>query len=402
MIRFWSIAALAALLGLPLTAQTLDPGTELTLPPPWKDSVPLGSLADGRYRLEATTLEGEPIEVVAERRTTSAAWSAQATNRSIRGSLDPWIDLSAASGDQWRVRPARPENVTVILRLRKAAFSELKDSLKQELTSGSAVTAPLKKRLELPAGTGGPSLTAAVGPAGNLWVGWLTDGGWGAQVWDAVRGRPLGRPLQADQAPWSAVVLSGPGPLATLTGTSGDTARAWTGSDWSVENAASGDLTTPWGRFRTVEAPVRVYKATASGWQDLALPRDDASDRVLLGSTDDGLAVLLASSRDAHRALYTWNPSRGWIAMPPPPAAGPPWPDLWSVTSGAGSLYQVDGDDASLWLRQFDGSEWRPALDLRVLAPHGARAALLLGPSAWSKTGSLVLAGDAVSVYDLP
>jgi len=234
-------------------------------------------------------------------------------------------------------------------------------------------------------------------------VGWLTDGGWAAEVWDAERGRRFGRELQASAGPWNSLTLTGTrAPAVLLAGAQDRTNQAWTGADWTATEPDETVLSTPWGRFRTETAPVRVFRAQETGWQDLELPRDDQADLIVLGSSDDGLAAFLASSSSAHRAFYLWKPGLGWLAEPPPPASGPPWQDLWTVSAGAGTLYHLEGDDHQLLLRQFDGSEWRPALDLSVLAPQGARAAVLLPPSAWSKTGSLVVATDRVSVYDLP
>jgi hypothetical protein len=126
-------------------------------------------------------------------------------------------------------------------------------------------------------------------------------------------------------------------------------------------------------------------------------------DRALGGFTDDGLFVILASSADGSRSVFSWRPDRGWVARPAPDAGAPPVSGLWAVTAGAGSLYLLEGRDATLTLRQFDGTDWRPALDLSALAPGGASAAALVAPSAWSKTGSLVLAAAGrVTVYDLP
>jgi hypothetical protein len=398
-----SVVFAALVLAAPLSAQTLDPETELTLPPPWTQPVLLGALPEGRYRLEATTLGSDPVEVTLERKSPDSPWTASGTNRNLRGSLDGWVDLSPRAGDSWRVRPTLTVNDTVILRLRSLAFADLKDSLKQGLTTGPEVSSPLTKRLELPPATGGPGLAAQVGAGGALWLGWLTDGGWGAQVWDAQRGLRLGRELAARGGPWNALALGGTNaPVATLGAPAGATALAWSGADWTPASPADAVLSTPWGRFRTETAPVRVFRAQETGWQDLELPRDDQADLIVLGSSDDGLAAFLASSSSAHRAFYLWKPGLGWLAEPPPPASGPPWQDLWTVSAGAGTLYHLEGDDHQLLLRQFDGSEWRPALDLSVLAPQGARAAVLLPPSAWSKTGSLVVATDRVSVYDLP
>jgi hypothetical protein len=125
-------------------------------------------------------------------------------------------------------------------------------------------------------------------------------------------------------------------------------------------------------------------------------------DRALWASTDDGLFVLLASSKDANRSVYSWRAGEGWVARPTPGAAGPPVTGLWAVVFG-GSLELVEGTQQSLVLRQFDGTGWRTGLDLSSLAPGGAEAVALAAPSAWSKTGSLVLAASGqIEVYDLP
>ena len=399
----WTLAWMLTGLSLGLQAQSLNPGAELTLPPPWTQPVPLGALPAGRYRLEATTLAGDPVEILVDRRNGTTPWTASGTNRNLRGSLEAWVDLAPVPGDEWRVRPTLPERDTVVLRLRALAFGELKDALKQGLTSGPEVSSPLTRRLELPPGSGGPGLAARVGTGGDLWVGWLTDGGWAAEVWDAVRGRRLGRELQASAGPWNSLALGGANaPVVTLAGAGDVTTWAWTGADWTPAESEEPVLSTSWGRFRTETGPVRVFRAQETGWEDLGLPRDDQADRVLLGSTDDGLAAFLASSTGDHRAFYLWRPGLGWMAQPPPPASGPPWKDLWTVSAGAGSLYHLEGHDRDLLLREYDGTEWRPGLDLSVLAPRGPQAAVLLPPSAWSKTGSLLLATDRVSVYDLP
>jgi len=302
-----------------------------------------------------------------------------------------------------RVRPVNAPGATVIVRLQQTQFSALRDSVKQGLTLGPATSAPLHLRTTL-ATAGGPGLTAATGSHGELVVGWLTDGGWGAEVWDVVQGKRLGEPLKAPGAPWTSVSLAvGTTISATTVGSSGTSGWLWTGDAWVPQPAVEGrPLVTAWGTFRTDTSPGRIYQAKATGWLDLGLPRDDGADLILLGSTEDGLAAFLASSRDAHRSFYLWKPGEGWRALPPPPASGPPWPELWAVTSGAGSLYHLEGRDKELLLRPFDGTDWHPALDLSALAPQGARAATLVAPSAWSKTGSLVLATDQVSVYDLP
>lgn len=391
------------LVGTALGAQTLDPASELTLAAPWSQPVVLGPASEGRYRLEATTLAGDPVEVVVDRKNPDGTWSATGTNRTLRGSLEASLEISIGLRETWRVRPALPERSTVILRLRQSSFAELRDALKQVMTDDTTGS-PLTKRLELPPATGGPGLAGAVGRDGSLWVGWLTDGGWSAEVWDAVRGRRMGPPLLAATAPWTRFSLRGTtAPEVVLTGEKDTITRSWSGSGWVVVPSPAGEgLETKWGTLRIETQPsMRILRATSLGWDDLSLPRDDQADRIRVGSTDDGLAVFLASSVTDHRAFYTWNPDRGWTAFPPPPASGPPWSALWAVSTGAGNLYHLEGDDTHLWLRCFDGAQWRPAIDLSRWG-RGAVGAALLSPSSWSKTGTLVLATDRVTVYDLP
>ena len=204
--------------------ETLDVGTELTISPPWTQPIALEALPEGRYRLEATNLANDPVEVVVDKKDQGDSWVASGTNRTLRGSLDGYVDLAVRPGETWQVRPAQTERGTAILRLRKAAFAELKETLKQNLTTSPAVTLPLKKRLEL-AASGGPGLAAAVGAGGTLWIGWLTDGGWGAEVWDATKGQRVGPVLQADSGPWTGLALGGTEvPVATLSNAKG---RHW-------------------------------------------------------------------------------------------------------------------------------------------------------------------------------
>lgn len=385
-----------------LAAESLDAGTELAIDPPWATPIPLGPLGEGTYHLEAATLAGDPVEFVLEKAASGGTWAVEGTNRTIQGAVGPGIDLGAADTLR-RVRPVGTVTETVVLRLRQTQFATLRDSVKQGLTLGPATTAPLHLRSALPGGTGGPGLAATVSPTGTLAVGWLTEGGWGVEIWDPVQGQRIGDPIKV-AFPASALALdASQGLVATVIGSGGTATWAWSGGAWVPQTTpAKTSLTTPWGTFRTDVHPVRVLQAKATGWLDLALPRDDAADLILLGSTDDGLAAFLASTRDGHRGFYLWKPGQGWTALVPPPATGSPWQELWAVTSGAGTLYHLEGRDKELLLRPFDGTDWHPALDLSPLAPAGARSAFLLPPSKWSKTGTLVLATDHVAVYDLP
>jgi hypothetical protein len=384
---------------------SLGASEELALNPPWQTPLALMFPQPGTYRLEATGLAGDPVEVVIERKVGEGTWRPEGTNRTMKGALEAMVEWSVEDGDFWRVRPAAPVRQTVVLRLKKAAFTALKNSLKQDLTAGPEVSLPLKKRFELPVGTGGPGLTAVSSPRGELWIGWLLAQGTAAEVWTSTTRNRLGTPVAATVGPWTGLSLGGSeGPVLTARRGTETEARAWTGLDWAVEAAPTGQgLTTSQGTFRYESVPVpRVWRATAGGWADLELPRNRMLDRLLLGSTADSLYAFLGSSTGRERELYAWAAGTGWTAMAPPPAAGPPQPGQWSVTSGAGTLYQVEGRGTEARLLAFDGTGWDPGLDLSVLVGKGLEGAVLLPPSPWSKTGTLVLATDRVTVYDLP
>lgn len=380
----------------------LSASSELTLNGPWTQPVALVFPEDGPFRLEATGLGGEPVEVVVERLEGSQGWKLVATNRTLRGSLEAVVDFAFEGGDPWRVRPVAPVTKTVVLRLKRSAFSALKNTLKQELTVGPEVSLPLRLRAALPLASGGEGLAAAAS-RGQLWVGWLTPSG--AEVWDVGRTQRLGPGLTSSlSGPWETLELGG-SEAPVVTGRHGDEAEAltWNGQAWSTEAVSTRVVTTRQGTFRGEEGPVpRVWRSTTAGWMDLELPRHRLLDRLLLGSTEDGLYAFLASSSGRERALYRWEAAQGWIALPAPPASEPPREGLWAATNGAGSLFFVEGRGTELTLRQFDGQAWKAPLDLDVLVSAGLRSVALLPPSPWSRTGTLVIASSRVEVYDLP
>jgi len=381
----------------------LGPPAELTLNAPWSGFVLLEFPEAGNYRLEATGLGGDPIEVIVERQGPGAVWKPETSNRTLRGNLEAVVEWSVGFGENWRVRPPGPVSQTVVLRLKKSTFAGLRESLKQGLTPGPEVSLPLHKRFELPKGTGGSGLTAAEGPGGELWVGWLTDQGSAAEVWEASTAHRLGKPILAGRTPWTALSLDSIGPVLVARGPGAAEARAWTGLEWIVEAAPiSRGFSTPQGTFRYETDPMRIWRSTAAGWADLELPQNRRLDRVLLGSTEGGLYAFLGSSTGRERAFYSWGPKDGWTALPAPPAEAPPQEGLWAATNGAGSLFYLEGQGTRLDLRQFDGAEWKPALDLSALTTRGLRGAVLLPSGAASKTGTLVVATDRVVVYDLP
>lgn len=396
-----------ALLLLGLTAQgwaqTLGPSAELTLNPPWSEPVTLLFPAPGLYRLEAAGLAGSPVEVQIDRQGPDGFWTPAATNRSLRGVLEASVEWSAGDGS-WRVRPVRTVLQTVVLRLRPSTFAGLRETLRQGLTPGPEVSLPLVRRGELPVGTGGPVLAASPASPDGMWIGWLTQGGRSAEVWTA-QGARLGSPIVPRSGGlWTSLAWeAAERPILVARGPGGDEARSWTGLEW-VEEAVPGgrSFTTPEGTFRYSAAPVpRVWRYAAAGWTDLELPQNQKLDRMLLGSTDEGLYALLASSAGRDRAFYLWKAREGWTALDPPPAAGPPLPGLWAAANGAGALLHLEAEARGLVLRSFDGTGWGVPLDLSALG-RDLQAVCLLPPSRWSRTGTLIVVSDRVSIYDLP
>ena len=404
--RLVTLVALSALVAVGAGAQSLAPGSELLVPTGWTGPVTLEVPGPGGYRLELTASGQVPV-VVAEKRGPQGRWEAAATNRGLGGAPETSLDLTATGGDSWRVRPQTPLEAPVVLGWKRIAFAGFNQAVQQGLTSSPGPTDPLNRRTRGVPAPDVTNLTAAAGPGGRLWGAWLTDGGRTAEVWDLGAGTRLGSPLTAPEGgPWVSATLVPDTTAATLSleGPGGQVTLVWTGVAWSGADAQPTPGTqTPWGRILVREAtPVDAWRAGPLGWEDLGLPRDDRMDRVLWTSTDDGVFVFLASSQGPARAAYSWRPGEGWVARPVPEAAGPPVPGLWALAS-AGSLELVEGRGPSLILRQFDGTQWRTGLDLSSLAPDGAQAVALVGPSAWSKTGTLVLAASGrVCVYDLP
>lgn len=399
----WLLVMLLGSASAAWSQSSLGAAQELTLNPPWSAPVSLEFPQPGPYRLEAATLAGAPLEVVVERQGPGGVWNPVATNRTLKGNIEAVVEWSVEEGSRWRVRPATTVRQTVVLRMKRAAFASLRDTLKQDLSVGPAVSLPLILRLELPQGTGGLGLAAASGARGELWVGWLVAQGTGAEVWSSATGKRVGDPLVAAQGPWTTLNLGGTQNPAVVAWGSGEAeARAWTGLDWVVEAApATGTFTSAQGTFRYESSPLPRVWRTDEGWVDLELPRNRMLDKLLLGSTSDGLYALLASSSGREREFYSWAPGKGWKALLPPPAEAPPRPHLWSATNGAGTLFVAEGQGTGLVLRSFDGTAWR-VLDLSGLAQKGLKSVLLTPPSPWSKTGTLVVATDRLTVYDLP
>lgn len=374
---------------------------ELTLGGPWTAPVALEFPEEGRYRLEALEVGGDPVEVVVERRAAGKTWTPEATNRAAGGGVLAAVEWSVGSGAQWRVRQVNPGGAAVVVRLGRATFAGLKETLKRGLTPGPEVSLPLVKRIELPVGTGGPVLTAVEGTGAALFLAWLSDDGSAAQVWDTAP-RRWGAPLRA--APglrWNALELE-PGPGLVVRGTEGAQAWSWSGGDWVAEAApAPQALTTPHGAFRWTGPEVRIWR-WSDGWDDLGLPLHRGLDVVRVGSTDDGLYVLLTSNQSQDRAFYSWTRGRGWEALEVPPAWGTSNPEMAALSNGAGSLFLVEGTADRLRLTAFDGETWRRPVDLSPLVAAPLRGLALAPPSNWSRTGALALATDRVTVYDLP
>lgn len=376
---------------------------ELTLAGPWEKAVALEFPEEGRYRLEVLEMGGDPVEVVVERRTTGNQWVVEASNRTDRGVLLPAVEWNVIAGDQRRVRPVAGVPQTVVIRLNRASFTGFKEALKRGLTTSGEVSTPVRQRFELPPGTGGPLLAAVEGAGGRLFLGWLSEDGRTAQVWDH-RGNRWGQALRATEGTrWDSLEVVDQGPSVVLRGEHGPQAWTWSGGNWVPEAAPSPTVvTTPQGTFRwTVSPEIRVWRWTTE-WIDLELPRHRGFDQCHVGSTADALYVLIASSRTGERGFYSWHPDRGWVALELPRPSLEIRPELVALTREAGSLYLVEASSRVLTLRPFDGEVWKPAVDLSALVQRNLRAIVTLPPSTFSKTGLLIVATDRVSVYDLP
>jgi len=305
------------------------------------------------------------------------------------------IDFDTEDSSRWRIRPLNPLTQARSLSLQQMAFGGLVQSLSQNLTAKEGPGIDLVE--EGPRVHGVTLVTSAGSSQGELWLAWLSANQ--VSVWkDGLKTDIPPLPVNADTA--SLFLKISPQLEVIARGPSGLVAAVWSGKDWVPDpHPALPEQDCLFGTFRTLSAPPKVLRKSATAWDDLNLPAESGASDVLLGAMESQLWAGTRDEKSRWHSWFTWNEAQGWQTQALPNFAQS-HPQLWGITGNRDGIFVLTNQNSPWSLTQFDGVNWRPGITLTATVP--ITAGTLMPPMTGYPLGVAILASDRIRVYALP